>query len=216
MITKLKKVFVVVLGNILVMVMIFFGQKLLEEKVYCNAQLQRGIGVEEITAGALELFTIWGEKRGASFMNPMLDISCTGECVYIVGELDKLQEWDLVDGTLFLDEEGVIITNTIAQQLYHSVYVVGEKLQYEENCYYVRGVVSGERNKVYMLAAFSNADSDGYEWATCMDDEEMTLTQISYAVDRKKCLFQKLPEMLQFQLEKNGYPEIDMLSYPKN
>lgn len=217
---KFWKVFIVVLGNIFIMMIIIFGQNFFDKKVYCSARLQQGMSVEKIKAGALEQFTIWEEIRGASFSNPALDRKCTGECVYIVGELDKLQEWNLIDGTLFLDDKGVIITDVLAKKLFNSVYVVGEKLEYQQSCYYVRGVVLGERSKVYISAAFQNGDSNDYEWAACvkngMGDKNLALTNISYAADRKKCLFKKIPDMLQFQLEKNGYPEIDMLLYPKN
>ena len=58
---------------------------------------------------------------------------------------EKLKEWKLKDGTLSLDDKGVIITEALAQDMYHSAYVVGESLQYEGQKYTVRGVVSDEK-----------------------------------------------------------------------
>lgn len=210
-----RKFVLIICFSVFVVLIILLGLKFLNQKKYCSARLQRGIDVEEINAESLDYFTIWEEKRDASFSNPMLDISCTGECVYIVGEMDRLHKWKVIDGTLFLDDKGVIVTEALAHQLYHSVYVVGEKLRYEQKDYYVRGVVCGEQSKVYISAASPNEALNGYEWAESMENNNLKLTNISYTVDRKKCLFKKVPETLQFQLEKNGYPQIDMLLYSK-
>lgn len=203
------KVFIFILGSSIAIVVILCGQGYLEQKVYCSARLKQSIGVEQLTTAALEHFTVWEEKKGAVFFSPMLDQSCTGECVYIAGELEKLQEWDMIDGTLFLDDKSVIITNVAAQQLFHSEYAVGQQLQYGENCYYVRGVVAGERGKVYLEAAIPG--ENGYIWVTSINDKNKTLTHVSYTVKRKECLLKGISEMLQFQLEKNGYPQIDMI-----
>jgi hypothetical protein len=37
------------------------------------------------------------------------------------------------------------------------------------------------------------------------------LTHVTYAVEKKKCLFKSITDELSFMLQKNGYPEIDMI-----
>lgn len=213
---NLRNIFAVLFFSIFIIVLIFGEQNFLARKVFFNVRLQQRIELKQITTQALEHFTIWEQISDIVFSNPMLEISCKGDCVYIVGAPEKLQEWEIIEGTLFLDESSVIISDTAAQQLYHSSYVVGQELQYEGHSYYIRGVVSGERNIIYLSATIRNPNTDSYEWTSSAENKNLSLIYISYAINRKECFFKKIPQIISFQLEKHGYPEIDMLSYKSN
>lgn len=212
---NMKKYLVIMGCFAALMVSIVGGQRYFDEEVYCNVRLQHGISVARITDKSLEQLVIWEEQRDISFHNPMLEKRCSGECLYIVGKLEKMQKWNILDGTLNLDEEGVLVTSEVAQELYHSNHVVGQKLECMNNIYEIRGVVQEERNRVYLLAAKLNLNTGKYEWTQAAKNQDFVLPLVGFSIDRKKILFKKMEEILAFQLEKNGYPEIDVISYPR-
>lgn len=208
---KLMQVLAIIGISCIVVLIGLCGVVFLEQKVYCNVILKQKIEVENLKKEPVENLTVWEEIRGLTFSNPMLDNDCVGDCVYVVGALEQLQAWEVVDGTLFLDEESVIISSKMAQQLFHSEYVVGQKIQYGDQSFSVRGVVDEHRCKVYMAAAVLSIDTDMYKWIPEVLEKNIGLTHVTYAVEKKKCLFKNITDEMRFMLQKNGYPEIDMI-----
>lgn len=208
---KMKQLFVVIGASGIVLLVILFGLAFLEQKVYCNVRLKQSVEVEYLKSETMKKIVFWEEIRGVCVSNPMLGSNCEGDCVYVVGALEQMQDWKIVDGTLFLDADSVVISNKLSQQLFRSEYAVGQSIQYGEQQYWIRGIVDDSRCKMYLAAAVPQEDTGRYKWIQQVLEKEICLTHVTYAKERKKCLLNKIEDEVQFILQKNGYPEIDMI-----
>lgn len=172
---------------------------------YAQVKVKQAVQEEMITKNTRNFFTCFGEMENCSFAEKSFGREQQGSIVYVAGEMQNIKEWNVKSGTLELegDEKSVIISSNLAMELYQSYDVIGQELVIDEDSYYVRGVVEEKENRVYLSAVTFSQEEQKYCFTKGMVKHNAELCWIS--------MKQASLQQLQFQLEKNSYPEIDMI-----
>lgn len=176
---------------------------------YTRVKVRQPIQEDMITMQTMDMFTCYGEDDNCYISECGFGRIQEGTIKYVAGAMQQIKDWELKSGTLEImgDEKGIIISTKLAEELFHTVDAVGQEIMLEkegeEENYYVRGVVEEEENVAYVSAVIFLQESQEYAFTEAVLKHGVELKNVS--------IKQTSLQQLYFQLEKNGYPEIDMI-----
>lgn len=156
--------------------MVSIKQEIQTSSFISNTQNAKQVGIE------LPAMLLWDKEE--TNISGYMDRQESIQAIKYIGDISILLDSDFLNGTVPIDNYGCIIDQAIAESILGSEQVLGQKIEYNNNEYYISGIIKGTNKTAYFPieedTMLSNLLIDMSKEKTGIYGAELVLQQINF------------------------------------